>query len=73
MAFTTPKELFHFKVMPFGLHGAVATFQQLIDTFLARAMDMLSHISTTSSSTAEIRYNTSSTCCELSSGWKKLV
>lgn len=33
-AFTTPKGPFHFTWMPFGLHGAAATFQSLVDTVL---------------------------------------
>lgn len=33
-AFATPKGLFQFRVMPFGLHGATTTFQRLVDTIL---------------------------------------
>lgn len=33
-AFTTPKGLYHFTVMPFGLSGALATFQCMMDGIL---------------------------------------
>ena len=40
-AFTTPLGLFQFRVMPFGLHGAPATFQRMMD----RLIDGLSDFS----------------------------
>lgn len=33
-AFATPRDLFQFMVVPFGLHGSAATFQRLMDTIL---------------------------------------
>ena len=33
-AFMTPYGMFHFKVIPFGLQGAPATFQTLMDLIL---------------------------------------
>lgn len=41
-AFRTPLGLFHFTTMPFGLHGAPATFQQLMDTVLRGEEDCIS-------------------------------
>ncbi len=33
-AFRTPSSLMHFRVLPFGLHGAPPTFQRLMNTML---------------------------------------
>ena len=41
-AFTTPYGLFQFKQMPFGLHGAPATFQRMIDKLLNSMNDFVS-------------------------------
>ena len=39
-AFTVPgKGLFHFTVMPFGLHGASATFQRLLDRLIGPELE----------------------------------
>ncbi|KAL1261171.1 hypothetical protein QQF64_008998 [Cirrhinus molitorella] len=37
-AFRVPSGLFHFKYMPFGVHGVAATFQRLVDQVL-RGLD----------------------------------
>ena len=37
-AFTTPFGLFQFRVMPFGFHGAPATFQRMMDRLLVDCM-----------------------------------
>ena len=34
-AFVTPDELYHYKVMPFGMKNSPATFQCLINTIIA--------------------------------------
>ena len=38
-AFVTPDGLFQFKVMPFGLNGAPATFQRMMDTVMRGLQD----------------------------------
>lgn len=42
-AFTTPKGLFQFRVMPFGLNGAPATFQRMMD-ILIRGLETFTSI-----------------------------
>jgi hypothetical protein len=34
MAFSTPDGLYQYRVLPFGLHGALPTFQQLMNRVL---------------------------------------
>jgi len=38
-AFTVPGKLFHFTRMPYGLTGAPATFQRLLDWFIGPEME----------------------------------
>ena len=38
-AFSTPDGAFHYRVLPFGLHGAPATFQRLMDKVLRPHQD----------------------------------
>ena len=42
-AFMTPFRLFDFTVMPFGLYGAPATFQMMMDTLLRGAENYALH------------------------------
>ena len=60
-AFTTAFGLYQFKVMPFGLHGAPATFQRMMDVLLkgihqytAAYLDDLFVFSTTGQNTCSI-------------------
>ena len=52
-AFTTSFGLFEFLVMPFGLHGAPATFQRMMDNILRARRNLQRRTWTTSSSTAK--------------------